>query len=401
MEQFMKSRSSLLNLQLHRDMKNTLKIVLLVLLLNDAFGVVTHEIKVSVKQGEDVALRTGETEIQREDVIQWMFGDEGDIIAEFNKISKFFETYDGDDGRFGDRLELDRQTGSLIISNTRTTDSGVYTMKIDKKGATIYKRFYVTVRAVPPVLHHYPPVRILNPSPPESSPHHYQQSDNAFGVVTHKIKEVSVKEGEDVALRTGETEIQREDDMEWTFGDEGEIIAEINIKLKIFETYDGEDGRFGDRLELDHQTGSLIIRDCRTSDSGVYTMKIDKKGATIYKRFYVTVSHASGAKTHKITTLSVKAGERVNLFSGESVMLRDDVMWMFGKQRMILAEIKTKQKFFKTYAGDDGKFKDRLELDRWTGSLIIRDTRNLRLWSLYNADCQRRSSHLQEILCHC
>ncbi len=98
-----------------------------------------------------------------------------------------------------------------------------------------------------------------------------------------------MKEGEDVALRTGETEIQREDDMEWTFGDEGEIIAEMNIMLKIFETYDGDDGRFGDRLELDRQTGSLIIRDSRTTDSGVYAVQIVNKGAAIYKRFYVTV----------------------------------------------------------------------------------------------------------------
>uniref|UniRef100_A0A9J8C7Q6 Immunoglobulin V-set domain-containing protein n=1 Tax=Cyprinus carpio carpio TaxID=630221 RepID=A0A9J8C7Q6_CYPCA len=146
MEQFMKSRSSLLNLQLHRDTKNTLKIVLLLLLLNDAFGVETYKIKeVSVKEGEDVALRTGETEIQREDDIQWMFGDEGDVIAEFNIMIKFFETYDGDDGRFGDRLELDRQTGSLIIRDSRTTDSGVYTVQIVNKGAAIYKKFYVTV----------------------------------------------------------------------------------------------------------------------------------------------------------------------------------------------------------------------------------------------------------------
>ncbi|XP_059424647.1 uncharacterized protein LOC132159048 [Carassius carassius] len=258
MEQFMKSRSSLLNLQLHRDMKNTLKIVLLLLLLNDAFGVVKHKIKVSVKEGEDVALRTGDTEIQREDYIQWMFGDEGDIIAEFDIMVNFFETYNGKDGRFGDRLELDRRTGSLIIRDTRTTDSGIYTMKIDNKGATIYKRFYVTV-------------------------------SHAFGAKTNKIRTLSVKVGESVDLFSGESVMQRDDEVLWMFGKQRMILAEIKTRHKIFQTYPGDDGKFKDRLELNRKTGSLIIRHSRTSDSGVYTMQKINKGAAIYKKFHVTV----------------------------------------------------------------------------------------------------------------
>uniref|UniRef100_A0A8C2HNF1 Immunoglobulin domain-containing protein n=1 Tax=Cyprinus carpio TaxID=7962 RepID=A0A8C2HNF1_CYPCA len=263
MEQFMKSRSSLLNLQLHRDTKNTLKIVLLLLLLNDAFGVETYKIKeVSVKEGEDVALRTGETEIQREDDIQWMFGDEGDVIAEFNIMIKFFETYDGDDGRFGDRLELDRQTGSLIIRDSRTTDSGVYTVQIVNKGAAIYKKFYVTV-------------------------------SDAFGAKTQQIKTVSVKAGESVDLlyenKIIPKSLQRDDEVLWMFGKDRMLLGEIKTKHKIFETYAGDDGKFKDRLELDRQTGSLMIRDSRTTDSGVYTMQKINKGAAIYKKFHVTV----------------------------------------------------------------------------------------------------------------
>uniref|UniRef100_A0A9J7XHP1 Uncharacterized protein n=1 Tax=Cyprinus carpio carpio TaxID=630221 RepID=A0A9J7XHP1_CYPCA len=146
MEQFVKSRSYLLNLQLYRDTKSTFRIVLFLLLFSDAFGAETHTVKVvSVKEGKNLALRTGETEIQRNDQILWMFGDEHKLLAEIHMKNKIFETYNTDDGRFGDSLELDRYTGSLIIRDTKSTHSGVYHLKIIKKSATIYKRFQVNV----------------------------------------------------------------------------------------------------------------------------------------------------------------------------------------------------------------------------------------------------------------
>ncbi|XDV22853.1 hypothetical protein PO909_027646 [Leuciscus waleckii] len=146
MDQFMQSGSSLLNLQLYRDTKNTFKIILFLLLLNDALGAETHTIKaVSVKEGNRFALRTGETEIQREDNILWMFGDERMLLAEVHLKNGIFETYDSDDGRFKGSLKLDKYTGSLIFHNTKSSHSGVYHMKIIKKTATIYKRFHVDV----------------------------------------------------------------------------------------------------------------------------------------------------------------------------------------------------------------------------------------------------------------
>lgn len=97
-----------------------------------------------------------------------------------------------------------------------------------------------------------------------------------------------MEEGEDVALLSGETEIKREDNILWMFGDDRTLLAEIHLKNNIFETYD-DDGRFGSSLELDRYTGSLIIRNTKSSHSGVYHMKIIKKSATVYKRFQVKV----------------------------------------------------------------------------------------------------------------
>ncbi len=115
-------------------------------------------------------------------------------------------------------------------------------------------------------------------------------SPDAFGAETDKVKVVSVKEGENVALRTGETEIQRGDNIQWMFGDERTLVGEIHMKNNIFETYNTDDGRFGDSLELDKYTGSLVIRNTKSTHSGIYHLKMNKKGATVYKRFQVNVN---------------------------------------------------------------------------------------------------------------
>ncbi len=99
---------------------------------------------VSVTEGDSVSLNSGLTEIQKRDVITWTFGYPETKIAEINREDGIVSTYDGPDGRFRDRLKLNNQTGSLTITDTRTTDSGNYTVLI--KGAkTATYRFNVTV----------------------------------------------------------------------------------------------------------------------------------------------------------------------------------------------------------------------------------------------------------------
>ncbi len=80
----------------------------------------------SVKEGESLILKT-DAEIRKKDKILWLFGEENTLIAEINEGNEKISTFDG---RFGDSLGLDINTGSLTISNITAEHTGVYKQKI-------------------------------------------------------------------------------------------------------------------------------------------------------------------------------------------------------------------------------------------------------------------------------
>ncbi len=105
------------------------------------FGVDAVE-SVSVLEGDSVTLNSGFTEMMGDDLILWSFGSENTLIAQINVMVGRITVYDDVlDERFRDRLKLDDQTGSLIITNTRTEHTGLYKLQIH----SVSKSFSLTV----------------------------------------------------------------------------------------------------------------------------------------------------------------------------------------------------------------------------------------------------------------
>ncbi|XP_042612034.1 uncharacterized protein LOC122144877 [Cyprinus carpio] len=119
---------------------------------------------VSVMEGDSVTLNTDLTEIHQHEEIVWRFGAEKSLIIVIKGEKQFFY------GRFRDRLKLDNQTGSLIITNITTQHTGLYEVKISE-GRRSTKSFNVSVFA------HLPfPVISSNSSQTSSSSSSSQQN---------------------------------------------------------------------------------------------------------------------------------------------------------------------------------------------------------------------------------
>ncbi|KAK7136745.1 hypothetical protein R3I93_016949 [Phoxinus phoxinus] len=101
--------------------------------------------KVSVTEGESAVLKHDVADVEIYDMIMWMFEDGETSIAQINKKTSKTPSYDGIDEKFRDRLQLD-QTGTLTITNTKSTDAGLYKLEVTGQNKAVkYRKFRVTV----------------------------------------------------------------------------------------------------------------------------------------------------------------------------------------------------------------------------------------------------------------
>ncbi|KTG47831.1 hypothetical protein cypCar_00045019 [Cyprinus carpio] len=106
-------------------------------------GVFGDEVKsLSVMEGDSVTLTPNDADIMGENLIMWTFG-HNSLIAKINRKDSKRQFFDE---RFRDRLKLD-QTGSLTITNTRITDSGLYQVLCTSKDTPV-SIFNITVYVV-------------------------------------------------------------------------------------------------------------------------------------------------------------------------------------------------------------------------------------------------------------
>ncbi|KAL0154050.1 hypothetical protein M9458_050645, partial [Cirrhinus mrigala] len=93
-------------------------------------------------KGSSVTLNSDLTEMKDNDQIQWRFGNQNTSLAEINKQTDSMTVYDDVlDGRFRNRLRLDKQTGSLTITDITAEHTGDYELQIN----SVTKCFLLTV----------------------------------------------------------------------------------------------------------------------------------------------------------------------------------------------------------------------------------------------------------------
>ncbi|XP_048013738.1 uncharacterized protein LOC125246756 isoform X2 [Megalobrama amblycephala] len=326
---------------------------------------------VSVTEGESVTLRN-DAEIQKDALMLWRFGDKGVLLAKIDIEANKTSLHDADE-RFRDRLQLDLHTGSLIITKTRTTDSGLYELQI--RGIESSRRFLLSVSAVPgPQLSSGAKAGIgvgflilvlLLVAAALAAIYYHHRNFKLKKKMEEEKK--SVMEGDSLTLFTDLTNIHGIDTIEWCYEAEDNRFAEINKrKINILST--SADGRFRSKLRLNEKTGDLTINNIRTIHSGLYILKISSSSSrksgcgtksttrTKRKRFIVTVG---------VRTLTKKVGERVTLKTDAELQSGDLMLWTFGPENRLVV---------KTDSGRTSiseSFRNRLELDNETGSLTI------------------------------
>uniref|UniRef100_A0A9J7XFN2 Ig-like domain-containing protein n=1 Tax=Cyprinus carpio carpio TaxID=630221 RepID=A0A9J7XFN2_CYPCA len=112
-----------------------------------------------------------------------------------------------------------------------------------------------------------------------------------------QVKKIQAKQGQTITLNTGVTKIQRDDQLRWKYADSRvtdsttsfRVIAVGKEKTNKFSVNNGPGRKFKDRLELDHQTGNLTIKNIEVTDTGHFKVEIKSNTNPLTKTIKVNV----------------------------------------------------------------------------------------------------------------
>ncbi|KAA0711904.1 hypothetical protein E1301_Tti013506 [Triplophysa tibetana] len=353
-----------------------------ILLLNGVFGDAGDVKSVSVVERENVTLYTHLTELRRDDLIVWTFGDQKTRIAQINQASNIICTdvqCEGADEGFRDRLKLDNQTGSLTIRDIRTKHSGLYTIK-NYRTQDFYESFNVMVYA-------RLPIPVINRN----------SSQCSKCVLLCSVMNVS----HDVSLS-------------WNKGNSllsSISVSDINIRLSLPLEVEYQDTNTYSCVinnPITNLTQHLDINDvCQPcSKAGLFlgviitaivcvVVFVSVVGIGLYcwrtrkAKKKDTTDHGPGEESvplkgtcfekNVVKKVEVEEGTSVTLNTGETEIQGGEVVWWFGEavnttsSCVVIAKLNVQSE--EECDNVDKRFKDKPQLDPHTGDLTITNSR--------------------------
>ncbi|XP_050950254.1 uncharacterized protein LOC127153278 isoform X6 [Labeo rohita] len=371
-------------------------IIVVSLLLDGVFGV--DEVKsLSVMEGDSVTLHTDVTEIQTADLITWTFGPESTRIAQINRLVNKISYYDVLGGRFTDRLKLNKQTGSLTITNTTTEHTGLYGFLQIIGGQEVSpKKISIIVSTRLPV-----PVISSNSSQCSSS-----SSSCSLLCSVENVGHVTLSwyKGNSLlsSISVSDLSISLSLPLEVEYEDKNTYSCVINSPIsnqtqhldigQLCHTCSGLSAGYialvcfcalavtaamtvlcGIFYCYHHRTSNQAGNECQPD--GEEHIRLNNDGETPNQEGQS--QNNSFVEKDEIKSVSAMEGQTVTLHTDVTKIQENElVRWKFADSKLYkLAEFFVIAKWDKTnneeYLHDEEKFKDRLQLDHNTGSLTI------------------------------
>uniref|UniRef100_A0A8C1XVR3 Ig-like domain-containing protein n=1 Tax=Cyprinus carpio TaxID=7962 RepID=A0A8C1XVR3_CYPCA len=96
----------------------------------------------------------------------------------------------------------------------------------------------------------------------------------------------------------------------------------------------------------------------------------------VFSLFVFVTNCVFVAVTDEVKSVSVLEGDSVSLNTDVKVQRDDQILWTFGPQNTRIAEIIKRDQINFIFVSNDGRFRDKLQMDNQTGSLTIRNIRS-------------------------